>query len=72
MEFIGENILSIDQFERADIDRILDVARLMELLLKDKKLQEFLRVQYLGICFLSRALGTRISLVVLLIYLAVR
>ena len=30
MDFIGSHILSIDQFERADIDHIFSVARMME------------------------------------------
>lgn len=61
MEFIGENILSIDQFERADIDRIFDVARLMEPFAKRQKITRVLEGAILGNMFFEPSTRTRIS-----------
>ncbi|MBT6579661.1 MAG: aspartate carbamoyltransferase, partial [Cellvibrionales bacterium] len=51
MDFIGSHILSIDQFERIDIDRIFDVARMMEPYAKRHRVTKVLDGAILGNMF---------------------
>jgi aspartate carbamoyltransferase catalytic subunit len=51
MDFVGSHILSIDQFERPDIDRIFAVAVLMEPFAQRKRVTKVLDGAILGNMF---------------------
>ena len=61
MDFIGSHILSIDQFERVDIDRIFDVARMMEPYAKRHRVTKVLDGAILGNMFFEPSTRTRVS-----------
>ena len=61
MDFVGSHILSIDQFERPDIDRIFAVAVLMEPFAQRKRVTKVLDGAILGNMFFEASTRTRIS-----------
>lgn len=61
MDFIGSHILSIDQFERADIDRIFAVAQKMEPYAKRHRVTKVLDGAILGNMFFEPSTRTRVS-----------
>lgn len=61
MQFVGSHILSIDQFEREDIDRIFAVARKMEPYAKRERVTKVLDGAILGSMFFEPSTRTRIS-----------
>ena len=61
MEFKGANILSISQFERADIDHIFRVADQMEPYAQRRKITRVLDGAILGNMFFEASTRTRIS-----------
>lgn len=61
MDFIGSHILSIDQFERADIDRIFDVAAKMEPYAQRKRVTKVLDGAILSNMFFESSTRTRVS-----------
>lgn len=61
MKFIGAHVLSIEQFERADILRIFDVADAMEPYAQRRKLTRVLEGAILGNMFFEPSTRTRIS-----------
>ena len=61
MIFAGSHILSIDQFERDDINRIFSVADLMEPYAQRKKMTKVLDGAILGSMFFEPSTRTRVS-----------
>ena len=61
MDFIGSHILSIDQFERADIDHIFSVARMMEPYAHRHQVTKVLDGAILGNMFFEPSTRTRVS-----------
>lgn len=61
MEFIGSHILSVSQFERADIERIFEVADAMEPYALRKKVTRVLEGAILGNMFFEPSTRTRVS-----------
>lgn len=61
MDFIGANILSVSQFERADIDRIFEVADTMGPYARREKVTRVLEGAILGNMFLEPSTRTRLS-----------
>lgn len=61
MDFVGSHILSIDQFERADISRIFDVAKIMEPYAQRKRVTKVLDGAILSNMFFEPSTRTRIS-----------
>ena len=61
MHFIGSHILSIAQFERADIDRLFAVANDMEPFAHRKKMTRVLEGAILGNMFFEASTRTRVS-----------
>ncbi|WP_237054898.1 aspartate carbamoyltransferase [Microbulbifer sediminum] len=61
MDFIGANILSVSQFERADIDRIFTVADSMGPFARREKVTRVLEGAILGNMFLEPSTRTRLS-----------
>ena len=61
MIFAGSHVLSIDQFERDDIERIFSVADLMEPYAQRKKLTKVLDGAILGSMFFEPSTRTRVS-----------
>lgn len=61
MEFPGSHILSIDQFERGDIDRIFDVADRMKPYAHRRKMTKVLDGAILGNMFFEPSTRTRVS-----------
>ena len=53
MDFSGSHILSIDQFDRSDIEKLFAVADKLEPFASKEKITEFLKVRYWAICFLN-------------------
>ena len=53
MDFRGNYILSIDQFDRSDIEKLFSVADKLEPYASKEKITEFLKVRYWVICFLN-------------------
>lgn len=61
MKFTGSHILSIGQFERADIDRIFEVADFMEPFAHRKRMTKVLDGAILGSMFFEPSTRTRVS-----------
>ena len=61
MIFAGSHILSIEQFERADIERIFDVADQMKPYANRQKLSKVLDGAILGSMFFEASTRTRVS-----------
>ncbi|TQV79493.1 aspartate carbamoyltransferase [Exilibacterium tricleocarpae] len=61
MEFVGANILSIEQFERADIERVFDVADAMEPYALRRRVTRVLEGAILGNMFFEASTRTRVS-----------
>ena len=61
MEFKGEHILSVEQFERADIERIFTVADSMEPYALRKQVTRVLEGAILGNMFFEASTRTRVS-----------
>lgn len=61
MEFVGSHILSIDQFERSDIDRIFEVGRRMEPYAHRERVTNVLDGAILGNMFFEASTRTRVS-----------
>ena len=61
MNFVGANILSIDAFERDDIDALFAVARNMEPYAQRRKATNVLRGAILGNMFFEASTRTRVS-----------
>ena len=61
MEFTGSHILSIDQFDRADIERIFSVADGMEPYAHRRKVTKVLDGAILGNMFFEPSTRTRVS-----------
>lgn len=61
MEFVGSHILSIDQFDRQDIDRIFAVADMMEPYASRARVTRVLKGAILGNMFFEPSTRTRVS-----------
>ena len=61
MEFAGSHILSVDQFEREDIERIFDVADRMAPYAHRRKITKVLDGAILGNMFFEASTRTRVS-----------
>ncbi len=61
MEFVGEHILSVDQFERTDISRVFDVADRMEPYARRSKITRVLQGAILSSMFFEPSTRTRVS-----------
>ncbi|MEP5568900.1 MAG: aspartate carbamoyltransferase, partial [Halioglobus sp.] len=61
MEFAGSHILSIQQFERADVERIFSVADQMEPYAKRQRVTKVLDGAILGNMFFEPSTRTRVS-----------
>ena len=61
MEFAGSHILSVDQFERADIERVFDVADSMAPYAHRRKITRVLEGAILGNMFFEPSTRTRVS-----------
>ena len=61
MDFVGSHILSVDQFERVDIERIFEVADEMEPYAHRKRITRVLEGAILGNMFFEPSTRTRIS-----------
>lgn len=61
MDFVGSHILSIQQFERADIDKVFAVADRMEPYAKRQKMTRVLEGAILGNMFFEPSTRTRVS-----------
>lgn len=61
MDFVGEHILSVDQFERIDIDRVFRVADMMEPYAHRVKVTRVLRGAILSNMFFEPSTRTRVS-----------
>jgi aspartate carbamoyltransferase catalytic subunit len=61
VEFAGTHILSVDQFERGDIERVFAVADLMEPYAQRKKVTRVLEGAILGNMFFEPSTRTRVS-----------
>lgn len=61
MKFVGANILSIDTFEREDIDTLFAVAKQMEPYAQRRKATDVLKGAILGNMFFEASTRTRIS-----------
>ena len=61
MNFVGANILSIDAFEREDIDALFEVARKMEPYAQRRKTTDVLKGAILGNMFFEASTRTRVS-----------
>jgi len=61
MKFAGSNILSVDQFDRSDIERIFDVADEMEPYAKRSMVTRVLEGAILGNMFFEPSTRTRVS-----------
>lgn len=61
MEFVGSHILSIDQFERSDIERIFAVARKLEPYAHRERVTNVLDGAILGNMFFESSTRTRVS-----------
>lgn len=61
MDFKGSNILTIDQFERGDIERIFTVADMMEPYARREKMTKVLDGAILGNMFFEPSTRTRVS-----------
>lgn len=61
MEFAGSHILSVDQFERGDVERIFSVAELMEPYARRQRRTRVLEGAILGAMFFEPSTRTRVS-----------
>ncbi len=61
MDFVGSHILSIDQFERQDIERVFEVANTMEPYAQRRRRTQVLEGAILGNMFFESSTRTRIS-----------
>ncbi len=61
MDFVGSHILSVQQFERADIDRIFTVADMMEPFARRQRVTKVLDGAILGNMFFEPSTRTRVS-----------
>ena len=61
MDFSGSHILSIDQFERSDIEKLFSIAESLEPYSKRKKITKILDGAILGNMFFEPSTRTRIS-----------
>jgi aspartate carbamoyltransferase catalytic subunit len=61
MDFAGSHILSVDQFERADIERVFDVADSMAAYAHRRKITRVLEGAILGNMFFEPSTRTRVS-----------
>lgn len=61
MDFIGQHILSIDQFERSDIERVFDVADRMVPYARRSRITRVLEGAVLGSMFFEPSTRTRVS-----------
>ena len=61
MDFSGSHILSIDQFDRSDIDQLFSVAETLEPYSSRKKVTRVLEGAILGNMFFEPSTRTRIS-----------
>lgn len=61
MNFIGEHILSVGQFDRADVDRVFEVADRMEPYARRTKITQVLRGAILSNMFFEPSTRTRVS-----------
>ena len=70
MDFRGSHILSIDQFDRSDIEKLFSVADKLEPYASKEKITRVLEGAILGNMFLSQAQGLELVSVPPLTYLA--
>lgn len=61
MDFVGQHVLSVDQFARADIDRIFDVADEMRPYAERTRITRVLEGAILGSMFFEPSTRTRVS-----------
>ena len=61
MQFAGSHILSVDQFERADIERVFEVADRMEPYAQRRRITRVLQGAILGNMFFEPSTRTRVS-----------
>jgi aspartate carbamoyltransferase catalytic subunit len=61
MQFAGSHILSVDQFERADIERVFEVADRMEPYAQRRRITRVLEGAILGNMFFEPSTRTRVS-----------
>ena len=61
MNFVGQDILSVDQFERADVERLFDVADAMEPFARRERITRVLQGAILSNMFFEPSTRTRIS-----------
>lgn len=61
MQFLGSHVLSVDQFERADIDQVFRVADLMLPYALRQKVTRVLEGAILGNMFFEPSTRTRVS-----------
>ncbi len=61
MEFVGQHILSVDQFDRADIERIFEIADRMRPYAERRRITRVLEGAILGNMFFEPSTRTRIS-----------
>ena len=61
MKFVGEHILSVSQFARADIDRLFEVAEKMIPYARREKVTRVLEGAILGNMFFEASTRTRVS-----------
>jgi aspartate carbamoyltransferase catalytic subunit len=61
MDFAGAHILSVDQFERVDIERVFDVADRMEPYAQRRRITRVLEGAILGSMFFEPSTRTRVS-----------
>src|SRR5262245_53533310 len=61
MQFAGSHILSVEQFERADIERVFHVADLMEPYAHRRRITRVLQGAILGNMFFEPSTRTRVS-----------
>lgn len=61
MDFVGEHILSVDQFERTDVDRVFEVADMMEPYAHRDKVTRVLQGAILSNMFFEPSTRTRVS-----------
>ncbi|MFQ3293836.1 MAG: aspartate carbamoyltransferase catalytic subunit [Halobacteriales archaeon] len=60
-EFKGRDIVSLKDFSRADVEKVLDVAEEMDPVMEEERETDLLKNKILGTCFFEKSTRTRIS-----------